>query len=498
MKKLLVFLSIVLVLQITLIAPLQAYNYSYYEEPIHSAPAKIIKDVITSDEMRLEYDGDVHDIRMTNPVDVFVHNDIIYIVDNEQDKLIMLDSDYNVIREYPSSIPTHPEHPSNLTPDLLLNGPRGIHVNDDSIAIADTDNGRIVIFDHNFNKIDEFGRPDDVSFEQTEMEYRPRKLTRDSTGRLYVVAQGVYEGIIELNPDGTFTRYTGVTRVAISPLEIFWMNFMTEQQRAQMMLRLPPTFINVHMDSRNFLYAVSNPADDTVGDEMIKRINPRGLDVLKTQGFFPPKGDVDFVLDSEVVENGPSSFSDITVNDYGMYNVLDNKRGRIFTYDQEGNLLYITGQMGSQRGDFSNPRAIDYHGEDLLVVDSGNRSLIIYENTEFGSLVNLATKQYFNSEYAAAAETWREVLRLNANYYLAYRGIGRAALRNGEFEKALGYFELSNDHHNYSLAYAEYRNMRLETYFPFIMGGISLLIIYLFYSSIKNSLKANQDTGRED
>ncbi len=476
----------------------QGYNYSYYEEPIHSAPAMIIKDVITSDELSVEFGGFNHDITMTNPVDTFVYNDHIYIIDNEQNKLIVLDSNYQVIHEYPSSIEGHPHHPSNLDEDALFNTPRGIHVNNEGIAIADTNHGRVVILDHDFNIIRTHGRPDDVTFETTDIDYRPQKITRDSTGRLYIVAQGIYEGIIELTKEGEFTRYTGVTRVAVSPFDIFWMNFMTEAQREQMMLRLPPSFINVHMDQNNFLYTVSNPADDEVGDEMIKRINPRGLDVLKSQGFFPPKGDVDFVLESEVVENGPSTLADITVNEYGMYSALDSKRGRIFTYDQEGNLLYITGRMGSQRGDFSNPRGIDYHGEDLIVVDSGNQSLIVYELTDFGSQVNKATEQYFNSDYDGAARTWEDVLSMNSNYFIAYRGIGRAHLRKGEFEEALEYFELSNDTYNYSLAFQEYRNMRLETYFPFIMGTIGAVIVYLFYTSIKNSLKLNKDTGRED
>ncbi|MFP4078948.1 MAG: hypothetical protein ACLFUQ_07375, partial [Candidatus Izemoplasmataceae bacterium] len=354
---------------------LDAYNYSYYEEPIETAPAMIIKDVITSDEMLMSYEDNDYNIRMTNPVDVFVYDDQIYIVDNEQDKLIVLDEDYNVTREYPSSIQGHPDHSDSLDENALLNNPSSVHVDESTIAVADTDNGRIAVFDHDFNLIETHGRPDDITFEQSEIDYRPQKITRDTSGRFYVVAQGIYEGIIELESNGAFTRYTGVTRVAVTPLEVFWMNFMTEEQREQMQLRLPPSFLNVHMNRNNFLYTVSNPSDPELGNNMIKRINPRGIDVLKDQGFFPPKGDVEFVLESEVVESGPSSLNDITVNDYGIYSVLDNRRGRIFTYDHEGNLLYITGRMGSQRGNFNSPQGLDYHNDDLVVVDSEKRSL---------------------------------------------------------------------------------------------------------------------------
>ncbi|MFH5881366.1 hypothetical protein [Liberiplasma polymorphum] len=498
MKKLYIVLGMTLLLFTSNAYQVDAYYYSYYEEAIASAPGMIVKRVLTNEDLTMRYLDIDYPINMVNPVDLFVYNDHMYIVDSELNKILVLDSNYDVVFEYPSSVEVHPKHSDKLDADLLLNRPRGIHVNASSILIADTENGRLIEFDHYFNIIGTYGRPSDATFEDSNIDYRPQKISRDSAGRMFIVAQGIYEGIIELDPDGSFNRYTGVNNVAISPLDIFWMRFMTDAQRDQMRLQLPPSFVNLHMDAQNFIFAIANPSSTYTGDGMIKRINPKGLDVLRTQGYFQPKGDVQFVHGAEVVESGPSNLVDITVNHFGAYSVLDQKRGRIFTYDSEGNLLYITGEKGNQSGMFSNPRSLDYLQDDLVVVDAGNRSIIVFELTEFGSLVNEATMQYQQGLYDESAITWEKVLKHNTNYYLAYRGIGRTLLRNGEYEEAMEHFLLANDTINYSIAYKEYRNQRLETYFPIIMVAISGTIFYLFYTSIKANIRLNKDVGRDD
>lgn len=50
----------------------------------------------------------------------------------------------------------------------------------------------------------------------------------------------------------------------------------------------------------------------------------------------------------------------------GMYSVLDSKRGRVFTYDSQGNLLYIFGGRGDQKGQFNQPCALIYNGDEIL------------------------------------------------------------------------------------------------------------------------------------
>src|SRR5690625_7742375 len=84
---------------------------------------------------------------------------------------------------------------------------------------------------------------------------------------------------------------------------------------------------------------------------------------------------------------GSSTFVDIDVNEYGVYSALDYKRGRVFTYDEDGNLLYIFGQIGEQRGTFRSPVASARMNDDMHVLDKGFNWLTRVEPTQFGSLV---------------------------------------------------------------------------------------------------------------
>jgi hypothetical protein len=44
----------------------------------------------------------------------------------------------------------------------------------------------------------------------------------------------------------------------------------------------------------------------------------------------------------------------------GMWSVVDSKRGKIYTYDSEGNLLFAFGDTGEQLGHLKTPTAITY------------------------------------------------------------------------------------------------------------------------------------------
>jgi stalled ribosome rescue protein Dom34 len=47
---------------------------------------------------------------------------------------------------------------------------------------------------------------------------------------MYIIASGIYEGILEVNSDNKFQRYFGSTTVSISPLEVFFRMIATEEQ----------------------------------------------------------------------------------------------------------------------------------------------------------------------------------------------------------------------------------------------------------------------------
>ena len=144
-------------------------------------------------------------------------------------------------------------------------------------------------------------------------------------------------------------------------------------------------------------YAIKN-SDGTINDKiMIKKINPSGDDTLRRNGYKVPMGDVKYVSTSimgdKVSGAQASTLESITVNGYGVYSVVDSTKGRIFTYDNEGNLLYISGGKGVQADKLSNPVSVQYFGENLLVLDANKGTIVKFEPTEIASIINQAVKQ---------------------------------------------------------------------------------------------------------
>lgn len=466
-----------------------AYNYSPLMEVIASAEALIINQVVDSSNIVDENNERVN-VKFGSLVDVATHNDEIFIVDSSNNKIHVLDGSFRYKASFPDSS------------DTKLNSPKGIFVTDDYIYVADTNNLRVAIFDHDYKLVKEIKQPDDPTFKKnpqdtTGYDFKPVKIAVNRSGRVYVVAEQIFEGIIDFNPDGTFSRYVGANTVTVSAWEAFWLLFTSEQQRKAQGYRFATAFVNLNIDEEGYLYTVSSSSE---GSNVIKKLNYKGKDVLIRNGYFAQVGDVVTIGGRVKVPTGSSEFVDIDVNEYGTYSVLDRTRGRIFTYDFEGNLLYIGGQLGNiggvvdnQSSLFLKPEALTYYKDKLLVVDSLNQNLVVMEYTEFAKLVNEATYHYYHGNYEEAKKIWEEVLVHNTNYYLAYAGIGKAQLLEGNYKDAMYNLKIGYDDYNYSKAYKQYRYEKLMIISPYIIGLGLALIIFAFVKSIRNSLKLERE-----
>ena len=76
-------------------------------------------------------------------------------------------------------------------------------------------------------------------------------------------------------------------------------------------------------------------------------------------------------------------------------------------------------------------------GNDLFVLDENESSITVFSPTEYGNLIYQANDQYLKGDYDGSADTWREVLKLNANYNSAFIGIGRALMRQEAYSEAM-------------------------------------------------------------
>src|SRR5690606_2718772 len=236
-----------------------------------------------------------------------------------------------------------------------------------------------------------------------DFDFKPVRVVVDKAQRIYVMASGVFDGFMEFNADGEFTTFIGANRVQVNPIEYLWKQLATKEQRSQMVQFIPTEFTNLDINEQGFIYATNG---DSFGDT-IKKLNAQGNDILRREGYFNPRGDENYYVD-----DGPSRLIDIDVWHSEIYSVLDSKRGRVFTYNGDGHLMYIFGGLGNLRGEFVNPIAIERLGNDFLVLDRALGEITVFEPTVYGTTLNEAVKAYYNGEEEDAYHLYQETINM--------------------------------------------------------------------------------------
>ena len=342
--------------------------------------------------------------------------------------------------------------------------------------------------------------PDSVEGDETETEtdpnttpgatkderfiYQPTAVVIDEGNRMYVVARGCYQGLIELSSDGTFTKFVGATKTTAN-ISALWRRLISEKQRESLEQSLSTEYTNAFMDTDGMIFGtIGNIEAATLeshfkdGSEIgaaIKRIAPTGSDILKRNDVYPPSGDRGY--DTSDREKW-SFFVDICVADDGIYSALDRNKGRVFTYNGEGELLYIFGALGSVNGAFTQPAAIGLFDQSTIgVLDSQTAQLTIFELTDFGRKIRNATLLQTDREYDQAMSLWQEVVNESSNSRLAYTNIARIQYIRGQYEECCENYQRAFNQKGYSEAYAKLRNEKLEVLMPYIMTVLVVLIV---------------------
>ena len=478
MKKItILIIAIILTLCIPTLEVNASYNYTPWQSTIESAHSMTLSRRIHSTNL-LDENGNHAGITLDNLRDAFVYEDKLFVVDARANKVFMLNENYEYVRSFP-------EHEG---PMYDLNSPQGIFVANNLLYIADTENSLIAIYNINSgNLVGQIKTPSDEIFNT--VPFKPQKIVVDRVGRIMVVSRDTYEGILEFDENRKFTRFFGTNTITLSFLDALIYNLSSRSQRARMALNLQTPFTSIDIDGFGHIYAVAR----NEFNQPVKKLNFKGDDILIRNGYVPITGDARFPTYRQNVPLGPSTIIDVTVNDdNNRYSILDSKRGRVFTYDIEGHLLYIFGGLDSQSNGIQGPTSITYWGERIVVTDNIAKSIFIYEPTHFGELINEATRQYYSMNYEEAQRLWEEVIRLNSNYFLGYAGIGKAQLRNQEWELAIENLKLGHDYYNYSKAYEQYRNERISKFVPYVVVLVMLGSGFGLVRSIKGAIKREE------
>ena len=452
------------------------YNYDYWGDIRESPDAYRVSDVIYSGSLGLEQ-------ALRKPQSLFVRENDLYVVDSGNNRILQLRKDghtFSLVREITAI------QGCDVT---TFNNPGDVFVDpQDNIYIADTNNGRVVMVDKDLNFIKDFTKPADATFDQS-LSFLPNKLVVDVSGRVFLLATNVNKGLAKFEADGSFTGFVGANKVSYNIAEYIWKNyFMTKEQREQQASFVPTEYHNIYIDPESFIYATNTIFSeyDLLWDvaQPIRRLNGIGNDILIKNDRYPPIGDIYWVEGS--VTLGPSKLYDITVMDNDIYIALDHTRGRLFGYDKQGVMLWAFGTTGSSEGTFRSAVSIEHMGRDLLVLDELSGAITVFTPSEYGNLIYDANEAYLKGDYDGSALLWEEVLKHNANYNLAFIGIGRALMRQEDYKAAMEYFEMAHDRENYGRAFRFYRAEWVEENIAWLVIGLAaVLLIPVIRSSMR-------------
>lgn len=444
--------------------PYKTYTFDYFEDVKYAPAAYSPYETIKGDEWRIG--------ELNNPQDLNITDDgEIYIADTGNNRIVVLDSKCQLLRVI--------DHFEKDGKEETFNGPSGVYISlNNDLYIADTGNFRVVELNAKDELVKIIENPTSEVLED-EFVFAPLKVAVDYADRVYVIAKNMFQGIMAFDAEGNFTGFTGKIEVEISTTEKIWRRFSTKAQRARQQLFIPTEFTGMEIDEDGFIYATSI---DPEGKQSIRRLNPKGQDVIVKKGADGTlSGDKYWRLVGKY--SGPSRIVDVVVRDKGIYSIIDATRGRIFSYDHEGNLLYIFGGIGTQEGTFMAPSAIETTGDKILVLDAGENAILSFEPTRYGKLINQAIGYRYDGDESKAVECWKEVIKLDSNFELAYVGIGKAYLSNGENKKAMEYFKLGMDKEYYSIAYKRYRNEFLQDNLQYVLSAVVFLSIFVVIRS---------------
>ena len=372
-----------------------------------------------------------------------------------------------------------------------FNQPYGVCVSENGqVYVADSQNRRVVVLEKDGTLVKIVANPQSESLDDGYV-FTPLKVTVDYADRIYVIAQNMFEGIMVFESNGNFSSFFGTIDVKISLWEKFWKRIATKEERSKQQLYIPTEFTGIDIDPDGFVYATNI---DSNGEQGVRRLNPRGEDVIKKGENTNVGGDLWTEGSTEYA--GPSQFTDVVYRQNGIYSCLDRKRGRVFTYDHEGNLLYVFGGLGTQEGTFSLPVSIEDIGGKLVVLDATRAQIVSFEETEYGRLINEAVSLRYDGDEAEAVELWRRVLELDENNELANTGIGKAYLTAGDYVNAMKYLKLGMNRDYYSIAYRRYRNGKLtENASYFLTGVLVLIVAWKVVKYIRNKKKGGEQNG---
>ena len=497
--------------------PYDTYTYSIDGLPMKSPAAYTAEAVYDTVDMQIDK------LDPTKP-DMLLPSDIVtddkgnvYMADKGNNRIVVLDKYFKAQRLLTTYV-------DNTGTTRSFNAPQGIYVTPSkdgdittsNIYVCDTGNHQVVVFDRNFEYVRTIKRPSTPLL--TDESFVPQAIAVDNYGRIFITSDRCYEGVIVLSAEGEFTGFIGAQTVTPSFIDLIWRRFQTKEQRKQNEKNTADPYNNVTVDKDGFVYVTTEYKEDglaaqfaaitskAAGNSPVKKLNSAGAEIMKRNGFFDPSGEVAVIAPGDV-----STIVDVAIGPEGSWSILDTKRSRIFTYDDNGNLLFAFGDMGDQLGNGESLVGMAYQVIDgtyyILALDNSSptKRVTVYAPTPYHETIMSALRNQNNHEYEASIDYWQEVLTKNNNFDLAYIGIGKALYNQGKYSEAQEMLSKAYEVDNYSKAFNELRKQFISKYLlPMAIAIVVVLMLvfkFLGYAKKKNkavTLKVGKKTYWEE
>lgn len=444
------------------------YNYDRWGEAIPSQAGYIADRSVSGNDLGVG--------AFESPSDIFYdHNDIFYVVDSGNNRIVAIDSEFsNLVKVYDKF--TMPDGKTTT-----LKNPQGIYISaeNDLMYIADNENSRVLISDRDGNVVSEITKPTSEVYDQKRT-FLPQRVIADKAGNVYVVLNNITTGAAMFSPDGEFTGFYGANRVQPTAEIIgnyFTSLFTSEEKKARRARNVPTGITSFDIDG-DFIFTCT--ASSTQSTDTVKKLNAAGNNIFANLDL--KFGDYAPMYDTSQNKLLAPAICDIDIAEDGNINCLDFTTGRVFQYDEDCNLLFITGTLAKQVGGFDHVAALESKGNNLYVVDSQKDTVTIFEETEFGKIVHQASALHNAGYYEEALEPWYEVLKRDGNFRRAYVGVALALLRQADYEGSMKYAELADASSIYNKAFEGYRMNWLKANFGYlvaviVVAGIALVIL---------------------
>lgn len=370
-------------------------------------------------------------VSLNNPQDIFVHEDLIYVADTGNKRIVKLNKSGALLQI--------------IEGDFIL--PTGLFVDDEFIYVADPEAQKVFKYYLDGTKETEYTRPTSPLFGNSP--YRPSKLVVGARGIMYIAGLGSVNGLIQVNHRGDFVGFFGTNPTSLSLFTQILKFFGRD-----LALNEPPSPTNVAIDEKGSVFTISPTAS-----KQVKKFNIASEDKLN-------------------INISLTELQSIAIGNLDNIYIL-SKSGIIQEYDSYGNLIFSFGgkNTGIKRpGLYDNPVGIAVDSNNnLFILDQNNNSVEYLEKTDFTNLVHTGIASFNDGQYDVTL--WEEVLQKNSMFALANISIGRGLFRQRNYEDAATYFKIAGDVQGYSDSFWQIRYNWMQTYLVWVI--LALVLVYI-------------------